>query len=1248
MEHEDKRENDASLDGVPPGFEPLDFTFASVAAEVPDLVASLAAFNGVQAVSTLAGLLTVPAYEPWALRLEVLTCLAVAHARGQAPVGPGDVDAWLAQVGTSSVGRFEDPPEDLFVSRVHDHRGDHRVLTGLWDDAPFYTQLVADMVQQMPDAGRAIPIKRVAAAVLSLSDLVCSRANLSRYQVGTDIAPPPLSDDGELDFHGLGRRVLFSTGELEAAGIDPDALGPVLISLAEVASLAQDAARVSALHLHPVLYLSGQSFLVAMPGSLTLALRHYVIEAMAGGEHVFDHGLHLVTARSIASTPFLGTLAPEPVAWKQIGDHRVGSALWEVDVGHFLTIGFILPSVRTHADGGFLLPGCADAAFEAGLGQAGRDAVEQAEARPGFRAGLQLWVICGWGKGFEAALPDLPGENWTSAFLGIADLARVSTLAGMSPAYLWKALEGAEVIKDAGLTLVNMSGLPNLLAWMRQLHGHFVPHGQMRGTRVSPENPGDFVLPTDSLRSLRIESDQALDRHSAVDPSGNVHQVQHPSNDPLFEFGGGAQLYVSMTAALAGDMVVLFEGANTYWVRLDADGLGAFRSELFDLVLIWLPRVAMALDAQVGALAASYQVALAFDDSSKTLLGFPSVSEEALGDLVVLDFMSMTARFSAGFLTGTRLKNNTAERLVARAMAALYARAVTGECIEAFVESLMDVIVPGAVSRHMHMIRARTFADRIQKSLVRPVVGPTDVDVATVRVGLGWRGLPPGSDGVVSGKDACSAFFARLVPLLLDDVQKELAQYARDNLLVRLLENLERAALDDAGWRRTSASLLELSSSAGDATGVLVGRLSQIAKASLTSRILAEIALCACPAEGDVVSDLVIARLLAKVMLVYQFGGFSDAIHFNVLSPELQVSAMGDVLIQDDFGHFVVTPMLVHAVGRKVLLEAPGQQENYGERAAPVSAEGALDETFYRAWTEETGCDIDSARDIIGALDDAGTDAMAPVLSLRRSAVVALGAERGVDQAKVLAFLDQFTLMQRPRWEDVPLGFSRRELYPWRLGRRLSAMTRPILEIESGPDPLLLVAPGSLQRGFTYVVDQTFFGRLRPDFFKSHLMRNVWLGTAGEGHTFNHEVATALRNAGWAIRENLSLPELLGRPMVRDFGDIDVLAWREDRAEVLVVECKDLSLARNHSEVAALLSEFQGKSAQGKPDRLRKHLNRIDVVALDLDRVGTFTRLTKATIVPWFVFSGPVPMQYARIDALDGIRVGAIEDVVRY
>ena len=161
-------------------------------------------------------------------------------------------------------------------------------------------------------------------------------------------------------------------------------------------------------------------------------------------------------------------------------------------------------------------------------------------------------------------------------------------------------------------------------------------------------------------------------------------------------------------------------------------------------------------------------------------------------------------------------------------------------------------------------------------------------------------------------------------------------------------------------------------------------------------------------------------------------------------------------------------------------------------------------------------------------------------------------------------------------------------------------------------------------------------------------MRDEWWGRAREGHTFNATVAGTVARAGWRVKQNVGLPELLGRKIDRDMGDIDVLAWRPDRNKIMAIECKDLAPARNYSEIAALLSDYQGAEVDGRRDKLKKHLDRVSLLRSSLEQLQRFTGVPGPEVVSCLVCSGVVPMQYAKIEALAGTRVGTIEEILKW
>jgi hypothetical protein len=88
-------------------------------------------------------------------------------------------------------------------------------------------------------------------------------------------------------------------------------------------------------------------------------------------------------------------------------------------------------------------------------------------------------------------------------------------------------------------------------------------------------------------------------------------------------------------------------------------------------------------------------------------------------------------------------------------------------------------------------------------------------------------------------------------------------------------------------------------------------------------------------------------------------------------------------------------------------------------------------------------------------------------------------------------------------------------------------------------------------------------------------------------------------------------------------------------------------LARNYSEIAALLSDYQGVAVEGKADKLKKHLNRVALLQDNRIQLQRFTGVQEPLLVSCLVCSGVVPMQYAKIEALTNTHVGGIPDLLK-
>lgn len=191
----------------------------------------------------------------------------------------------------------------------------------------------------------------------------------------------------------------------------------------------------------------------------------------------------------------------------------------------------------------------------------------------------------------------------------------------------------------------------------------------------------------------------------------------------------------------------------------------------------------------------------------------------------------------------------------------------------------------------------------------------------------------------------------------------------------------------------------------------------------------------------------------------------------------------------------------------------------------------------------------------------------------------------------------------------------------------MSLTARPLIVL--GDD--IIVSPSLIRKGILYCLSNSFDATLDGSFFNTIAMKK-WIGEQRNksGHRFNHEAADKFRSFGWEVEADVKISKILKTRTEKDFGDVDVLAWHPSKKIVYLVECKDLEFAKTEGEIAKQIYEFRGViKSDGKPDRLRKHIDRFHVLDKHIDKLMNYLNLESISeLKVMLLFRQTVPLSH--------------------
>lgn len=1203
------------------------WSHARSADNVAKTVRFFAGYDSEVTISALAGLLLLPSFQSSCLRLEMLVHAATSANSGNTYPRREKLAHWIKSAG-SVIRHLEDPIEDTFASRVVFEGRNYRVLEGLSEAGTHHLQVILNILDDTPSHEPFISVRNQCRSMLVLSESACSRAEIEPFSIGPEIPISKMNIRTIPPVKTLVGWTTFSRSRLSTLSIDPKDLAEFVLPECDRDVISKFSGG-SALECKPVIKF-GETLVLALPTAVGTAIRTAVIKACQsqGGavsqilrmKHLSEH------ANILSNSPLFSSVDLPRTALSL--DPTISSEPVEIEPGYWLHLVLAVDDLSGFSDGHFMGNAQGWERESANLNAAILRAETACKAQTGFKAGLTYIVMCGYGRGQRLGLTGA-SEDWYIEAASTYDTDVLGWCSDFSISDLFRLSITERDLAEKGFEVRHMNGLLAQVGDAIANQGHMIPHEAL------PDGiPGGIIVaPSNSQLELRVRHHKRQDIQAVATPENGAAIVRRKDGGNRSP-GGESRIYCSIEE-------VRQRRLRGVWLRSDMSWWAETRAidsadtanlyGVWEAQTVWLERIGPVLCDCLDELPHMLEWQLRIDPQPPTYSDsiVPATIIEVLDDISVscdLASKSVTTEVGSTFWRGLSNDDNSSEYALIKAFLTGIQELVKEA--EFDVDELMERVVPSASARQLHAFAPQDFRDHMRDAFDGKVVHIGQFQDAAIRIGLGWHGVErPG--GTIYGRDECKVALNKITQAAEEELCRELGQFELRSLLDSTIRNHEAAEVDKRRWQRTAGAMIALSDDELSLRSEIHDKTAKLNGVSLACRLLAEVGLHECKLRsGSNVADIDLSRLMSRALMIVHLGGYSDAIYFGAMTPELRISPAGEVQIDTSFFSQIMDP-----VGRDFANHVIEEKRaSYSELLAEpeihsVGDTGSIEPEFLAAWEDEMGAALSDFRLVIDEVENLTMESSQAWLTIPRDELISRLLKKSKAAEKVVEALENAS---RKEWRQVPNGFVDADRQPWRYRRRLSVARLPMLRLGSGASAEMVIAPGMVREGLGATLINMYEGCYDSARLQSKPMRKWASKVANQaGSDFEQQVAERLSSLGWQTETGVKFTKVLKGDLDFDPGDIDVLAWNAD-GRILLLECKQLQMAKTASEIAKQLHEFRGElNERGKPDRLAKHLARLDLATERAHSFAEYTQSQDISLQGLLVFSRSVPMQYA-------------------
>jgi hypothetical protein len=1251
-EHPDAPDIEALLaEMAPPSIPEQGF-----APDNPDLF-QLRGWNKTHAATVLAGLATVPDFHANDIRLDWLLRLILAKAEGHIKVQPAQLQRALnAGLAQAKVLRAEDPIEDLFCDRIATSRGHFRIIAGRWEAPGPYTQTLLSAFEALPAGGLKDRTLASVYALLSISDEIARRSNLHRFTSSGGVEMGQLSVPSADSLKRIARRIVFTTDALSNLEINKEALAPFVLQQEHFSHVGAVPRGESPLELHPLIE-HHNGIAVVSPTGLSLAIRAVMVNAAKRGgvERLLLAALMYAQEKYAEISGFWnGPLSlPAPDAY------FVRTSIVETGSGRYLQVIQVPPTFEYFPQRLF----SAVAEIGAEVNQAIADHVMAffnfLGGRSDYREATTLLLTSGWGAPHSMAPPiddSRAPRNWR--FLALS-FFEASTLGACDDGKLSDFLRinaQKERLETEGFSFENPNGPINLFGFWRDTRNNLIPDHM---TDIEP--PFGLMLPVDSLRPPHIEAARRKDLQALPFVDSTYRWVQRENWDDDDQL---QPIYASLDDIVHHRLlgaVALKE--RVWWLEsLEVDGASReWRYRLWHAMLQWLEAIGPQL---IDRFPNSFPrgprcvgLSVPTETEFQSIGDIPADNAQLARAVVVISAQAnatASVAVTGSWLSHVRRPENDAEvELVAAILEQLAATGTNGLSRDA----LRKIVRAAIGSEHWRWTHAGVTLTPLDRMGAQGLLGSFKAirksALALAKCGSIWR-FHSRTDGLeIVGEAPCMEFLARYRASMLDALIERIRTFNRTKLVLLAAGRYQASRHEQSSWRRAIRAMRAIQGKAADQHAF--ERQNEMNAVQRAAKSIMEIAACEAQATEGVSPDQDdLDDLFATALLLLGNGQLFASIRAGLVEPRLKISPAGDLLSNRSLVEVAIRPG-AEWKNTQTLDEA---DRSYGRDRSPEvegRQQGSQVDAKLRAAIEaEYQISAEAFIDLQYAVVAMALTARQEIIVMHRSELArTLAADASFSHEALTPLLSRLTLPCRKSWREISVGLKAINFDLSRFDRPFSLIGRPLLALDDGADPTVLVAPLLISDSTMYSLSGLMDGSLQNQFWTSDVARRyVGKVSAAAGPLFEELVAEKLRGMGLRAWVRCKISWALNQKVSQELGDIDVLAVSPGGRRVWVIEAKNLRLCRSEIEVASRLYEYRGLTVtdrKGKevPDALLRHIRRIRYLRERNDALCHRLELeTPPEVRGLLVVDSPQPMNFymlEKIEDADSAFLGAID-----